>query len=1486
MMYKSPTILSFLLLLSTVLSGGLLVDTGSSSDPDQGEDAEILTRSALAGSWPVYKGDLQNTGYSETIIQMNKDTRPLWIEQIPYLKQSNTPTIHDNIAYVGSGDGTVRGVDIDSGEIVWSVRPSFKHINTPVTIYDGAVYFAANDGHVYGYDIETKAKKLDVSLNASSMNGAPVLADGKLFIGTMGKFLKNAGFFGIDVSTGNISWHFDMGPEINMYGFKGTPAYLNGRVYIGSGDGFMYCFDADGFEDGNDGYDMEEDTSLGQADIIWRYNATSSVIGSPMIAEGSVVFGNDIGRLFCVGADDGTPLWDMEIGSGEPPSIQTSPSYHDGIVYLGAQRAYGRYNDKKGSSLWAIRLSDSEVLWRFNTTGHMLASSPVLTADAAVFGAGAGNTSVFCVSTVNENIADDDRVLWRVNLGAPIFSAPALAKGRVFIARTDPGGEFGNLYAFGSPDPSVNLIEMSDRDPFIGEMVSIEANILNNATVGADIAIRFMLTNFNNSNQKELTVLEGVRVEAFSETTVSADWVVEEGFDMVVVFIIDVQPKDMDSTNNFGTLELSGKSILEGYWTSSGGGPGRAGSGSRQLESNRTYWTKDLGEQFPGPMEDIWYHGFSGNGTISAAGGALYMTSPEGDLLALNTTPDEDGAGILWRYSNSSVNFMGRPVLLVDQDQSFGGSNKVFACGDDSSVWAFDWAGFRDDINDGPYGSERATGDMDGDVLWRSPVAQLPTQPMFISGANLIAIFGNEVKAFDDDSGSMVWERAFTNEIYAVAADNHDIFLSDGPVLRQLDPVTGEDMNVWDISDITGGTDVEYISLSEELLFFTYNDTITLMDAFPDDNGDGVVDSNDTDEGLPDDGKAYDLIWTTSLGDRIHAPFALSVTNSIVSVPAESSLYLLALQNGTRMGSLSVEQVSGRVISAEDSIYVMTGTGPWTIRAFTISEPGSYIPTWTQTFHSMPRGEPALIGGRMYISLKEGTIHSIGAANKAPEAVITAPADDVLIFPGEVLTLDASGSFDPEGDPLMYMWYLEGSGSSSPLYEGASPVVSVPFEGAGRTRLFLRVYDDMRAFSQKSVNITLLRRITSPDYHDNYNDIHIHMSFGISEPSGAYFINSTVPSKIPDAEGAEFTSYIEFTPLPKYAKYRFEWANISIGYSGKEFPIEVHKEKMGLFMFDGSLGKWSRAPISGVDLESEIVWGNFSDLLPTYYAIGILDNDLPEFRHRTSSMYVVRNNDGHLFRVEYRDRDGNIPRYVKIVIDNDTEYHMELEGVQGNMSRYTFYSVEGISLSPGWHSYYFETDDGFFIIRSGYYTIVVENSPPEPNIIGPDGIIQVREKVQFSGDGTIDPDGDSLSYYWDFDSSDGIDREKVGKVVDKIYYTPGVYIVTLTVSDGTTSVSKNLTVTAVDDDESAKVIWDQYFPLILAGIIAFLFISIVAFIIISRKGHEEQSMMTRDIERGWTCPECDNMVEAGLDECYECGYEYDPIDFEDELDEM
>ncbi|HID71413.1 MAG TPA: PKD domain-containing protein [Thermoplasmata archaeon] len=77
------------------------------------------------------------------------------------------------------------------------------------------------------------------------------------------------------------------------------------------------------------------------------------------------------------------------------------------------------------------------------------------------------------------------------------------------------------------------------------------------------------------------------------------------------------------------------------------------------------------------------------------------------------------------------------------------------------------------------------------------------------------------------------------------------------------------------------------------------------------------------------------------------------------------------------------------------------------------------------------------------------------------------------------------------------------------------------------------------------------------------------------------------------------------------------------------------------------------------------------------------------------------------------------------------------------------------------------------------------NKPPVAKATANPSTVEIHGTVQFSARGSYDPDGDSLTYHWDFDASNGAnDVDSIEMEPTHVYNDVGVYTVTLTVSDG------------------------------------------------------------------------------------------------------
>ncbi len=101
--------------------------------------------------------------------------------------------------------------------------------------------------------------------------------------------------------------------------------------------------------------------------------------------------------------------------------------------------------------------------------------------------------------------------------------------------------------------------------------------------------------------------------------------------------------------------------------------------------------------------------------------------------------------------------------------------------------------------------------------------------------------------------------------------------------------------------------------------------------------------------------------------------------------------------------------------------------------------------------------------------------------------------------------------------------------------------------------------------------------------------------------------------------------------------------------------------------------------------------------------------------------------------------------------------------------------------------------------RSFTITVTQTNQANQPPVADAGGPYTgtAGSPVAFNGTGSSDPDGNALSYSWDFDASDGITAEATGATPSHTYAAAGAFTATLTVTDdGTPALSDTDTATA------------------------------------------------------------------------------------------
>jgi DNA-binding beta-propeller fold protein YncE len=108
----------------------------------------------------------------------------------------------------------------------------------------------------------------------------------------------------------------------------------------------------------------------------------------------------------------------------------------------------------------------------------------------------------------------------------------------------------------------------------------------------------------------------------------------------------------------------------------------------------------------------------------------------------------------------------------------------------------------------------------------------------------------------------------------------------------------------------------------------------------------------------------------------------------------------------------------------------------------------------------LPAGEQSLL--RQDRQLFNNPLGVAVVANRAPTAAVA--ASRAAVRPGTPVTFDASGSSDPEGLPLRYVWDLDGDGSFE-TDTGSTPTAGRAYEGASTLTARVRVTDPHGASS-------------------------------------------------------------------------------------------------------------------------------------------------------------------------------------------------------------------------------------------------------------------------------------------------------------------------------------------------------------------------------------------------------------------------------------
>ena len=124
--------------------------------------------------------------------------------------------VHDGVMLLHGFGDKVQALDAATGDQLWQYSRQLPEGTNPgvkrnIAIYGNKVYLGTSEVHVVALDVKTGNVVWDQALTSEkgfNLTGGPLVAKGKVMIGTGGRASGGNYIVGLDAETGKEAWRF------------------------------------------------------------------------------------------------------------------------------------------------------------------------------------------------------------------------------------------------------------------------------------------------------------------------------------------------------------------------------------------------------------------------------------------------------------------------------------------------------------------------------------------------------------------------------------------------------------------------------------------------------------------------------------------------------------------------------------------------------------------------------------------------------------------------------------------------------------------------------------------------------------------------------------------------------------------------------------------------------------------------------------------------------------------------------------------------------------------------------------------------------------------------------------------------------------------------------------------------------------------------------------------------------------------------------
>ena len=332
----------------------------------------------------------------------------------------NWPIFHHDLSRLGYSGS----IAPSSSNLIWSFRTGNYVYSSPAVAEDGTTYVGTAPGTGDGGSLY--AINLDGTLKWSFATGGGIYSsaaigpDNTIYVGSDDYKLYAL------YDNGSLKWFYNTGGFV-----QSSPAVdANGDIYVGSSTG-MFALKTDGT-------------------LKWSY-ATGTVTSSPAVTNGRVYVGSYDDKVYCLNAENGSPIWSFITGG----AIYSSPAVAYGKIFIGS----------RDRNVYCLDAENGTQVWSY-TTNNAVWSSPAV-AQGKVF-VGSSDYEIYCFDAENGSLG------WKFTTGYFVYSSPAIAHGKLLIGSYDT-----KVYCFGiTYKVSISISPSYQRGP-PGGMLDYTVTVVN-----------------------------------------------------------------------------------------------------------------------------------------------------------------------------------------------------------------------------------------------------------------------------------------------------------------------------------------------------------------------------------------------------------------------------------------------------------------------------------------------------------------------------------------------------------------------------------------------------------------------------------------------------------------------------------------------------------------------------------------------------------------------------------------------------------------------------------------------------------------------------------------------------------------------------------------------------------------------------------------------------------------------------------------------